>query len=203
MTFELPVTEQRVKPHQVTALHLLCAMAFLGTGALFYWMYLPYKFASVALVVAAVVLMVTAIVKSRWIQRKNVNMTFRIAELLILIPLGIFTAVHRWNVPTTMFALLALAVAFALYWENLAVNAMVIRISDAGIQLPVTSRKRSISWTEVEKVIFRHGTLTIDCHNQRLFQWMIGPVDIDAQQLEDYSSRQVEAHRSKRPANDW
>lgn len=203
MTFELPVAEQRVKPHQVTALHLLCAMTFIGTGSLFYRYYLPYKEAGAALALLGLALVVTAIVKNRWLRQKKVNIAVRTIELTVLIALGIFTAIQGWNVPTGMFAVLAVAVLFGLVWENSAESALVIRIDDSGIKLPITSRRRSIDWMEVEQVLFRYGTLTIDCHNQRLFQWIIGPAQIDAQQLESYSSQQVEAHRSKRPANDW
>jgi hypothetical protein len=202
MIFELPVTEEKVKPHQITALHLLCAFAFLGTGAILYWLFPGVKNWSIVLLVFGSLLILLSIFKNKWLTAKNTNTVFRLLELITLSDITLFTAyLQKWT-PTTMFGVLSAAILFALYWERSGHKPLTIRIDENGLKLPVTSRKRAIDWRDVEQVLLRYGTLTIDCVGNRLFQWNIRETTVDKEIFEAFCQKQVEVNKSKRIA-DW
>lgn len=202
MTFELPLVEERVKPHQVTALHLITALAFTGTGAVLYKLYEPVKEWALALLIAGVALLITVFVRNRWLIRREVNRYFRIGELMILLCISSFMVLKGWTVPAAMFGILSAVVLFALYWERGGGSMLQIRIDTEGIKLPVTSRRRFIEWPDVEQVILRFGILTINCADSRLHQWNVHNTDFDKEVFEAFCQRQVEGARSRRIA-DW
>jgi hypothetical protein len=202
MTFQLPMADEKIKPHQVTALHLLVALAFVGAGAIFEWLYLPARVWGICLLISGIILLLLAIFKNKWLTG-SANKIVRIIELIILLCLAAFTAIKQWHVPEVMFGILSLAIIFALYWEGSADKAQYIIVDNDGIKLPLTSRKRFVGWVEIEKVILRFGTLTVDCHNQRFFQWNVQPNDVDEEIFEGFCENQVEVNRSKRRNDDW
>jgi len=201
MSFELPLTEEKVKPHQSTAMHLMSGFIFSGTGAIFLAISQPLKYWGIALLVAGLLLLVTTVIKHRWLVLTGANRIFRIAELLIFLCLASYCAMHKWWVPTTMFGVLSASILMALLWEN-GENNLLIRVDEQGIKLPVTSRKRFIDWSEVEKVLLRYGTLTVDCADNRLFQWNVKKMDVDAATFDAYCSKMIEEGKDRRAA-DW
>lgn len=202
MTFQLPMEEEKIRPHQVTALHLLVALVFMGSGAILAWLYEPARYWGVSLLVLGFLLIITIIFKNKWLTG-GANKVFRIIELVVLLCLAGFTAVQHWKVPATMFGILSVAIMFALYWESTGDKPQYIIVDKDGVKLPLTSRKRFIGWVEIEKVMLRFGTLTIDCHNQRFFQWNLLQTNLDEEAFEAYCAEQVEAYRGKRRTDDW
>ncbi|HXS37063.1 MAG TPA: hypothetical protein VN721_10210 [Flavipsychrobacter sp.] len=203
MTFELPLTEEKVKSHQITALHLVSALAFLGTGAIFYWLYTPVKKWGAALLIIGVLLLLVTIIKNKWLIKPYTNRIFRILELMIFLCLVSFLYLHHIWVATIMFGILSAAILFAIYWEGISGNSLKISVSADGIKLPITSRKRFIEWHEVEKILLKYGTFTVDCHNKRLFQWNIQGVNFDEEIFESFCNNQIEGNKSKRRNDDW
>ncbi len=201
MTFELMLPEERVKPHQVTALHLMAALAMIGTGAVIRLFY-PVATWSLVLAGAGVLVLILSLFRNKWITAVRVNFAFRIAELSIMGGLAIFFAIKHWTPPAVMFGVLAAAILFSIFWERSSSQVQIIRIDEQGIKLPITSRKRSLNWPEVERVILRFGTLTIDCEDNRLYQWNITNADIDNEIFEAFCFAHIEAGRKKRIA-DW
>lgn len=108
MTFQLPMAEEKIKPHQVTALHLLVALAFMGSGAIMTWLYEPARYWGVSLLVFGLLLIVTIIFKNKWLTG-GANRVFRIIELIILLCLAGFTTMQHWKVPGIMFSILSVA----------------------------------------------------------------------------------------------
>jgi hypothetical protein len=202
MIFELPLTEEKVKPHQVTALHLLVALTLTGAGALMYLFYPPSKIWSIVLVIAGLCLLYAGLFRNKWLVKTANSKPLRIAEVVVMLALTVFAAWQKWTPPAIMFGILAAAVLFAIFWEG-GRGSLIVLIDDSGIRLPVNARRRSISWPEVEQVLLKFGTLTINCHDNRLYQWTIGSINFDKAAFESYCSKQVDEHRSKRDKNDW
>src|SRR5579885_1602521 len=99
MNFELALTDEKVKPHQITALHLLSAFVCLGTGALFYWLYLPVKGIATSLMIGGVLLLTLTIVRNKWLLRPATNRVFRLIEILAFGSLAIFVLIRHWWAP--------------------------------------------------------------------------------------------------------
>ncbi len=203
MTFELALTEEKVKSHQITALHLVSALALIGTGAIFYWLYTPVKKWGAALLITGVLLLLVTIIKNKWLIKPDPNRIFRMVELMAFLCLASFLYLHHIWIATIMFGILSAAILFALYWEGTSGNSLKILISTDGIKLPITSRKRFIEWHEVEKILLKYGTLTIDCHNKRLFQWNVQGINFDPENFESFCNNQVEENKGKRRNDDW
>lgn len=203
MVFELPLTEEKVKPHQVTALHLLVGLSFAGAGALFYSFYPPARIWSMALLVAGILLLLVAMFRNRWITMKGRNRLVRVGELMILLCLASFSAMHKWTPPAIMFGVLSAAVLFAIFWEQSSSSGMFVRIDSDGVKLPVTSRRRNIPWQDIEHILFKFGTLTINCYDNRLFQWTIGNAIIDKENFEAFCYTNIAKAKKTKVANDW
>jgi len=202
MTFELTLPEERVKPHQVTALHLMAALAMIGAGAVMRRFYAPAGVWSLILAGAGVLLLLASLFRNKWLVGSGANRILRILELLIVGGLAAFFTYKHWTPPAVMFGVLTAAVLFSLFWEKQAGAGQTIRIDEQGIKLPITSRRRSINWHEVEKVILRFGILTIDCEDNRLYQWNIKTADFDLDTFTAFCFAHIEAGRKKRVA-DW
>lgn len=202
MTFELLLAEERVKPRQVTALHLLVALALTGAGALFRLFPGDARNWSVFLLTAGVLLLLLALFRNKWLLGKVANLATRALELLLLMALTVYCYMHHWTPPTVMFGVLAAAVVFSLFWEQGSRQLKVI-IDEQGIQLPVTSRKRFIAWRDVENVLLKFGTLTVNCTDNRLFQWTLAKSSIDSDTFTSFCRQQVEKGKLQKDANDW
>jgi hypothetical protein len=203
MVFELPLTEQRVKTHQVTALHLLAALASIGAGAVLFRYYDPAALWGVALFIVGLILLLVAVFRNKWLLQKNVNRMVRVFELIIMLSLASFAAIQKWPPPAIMFGVLSAAVLFALLWENQGDGSLKILVDEDGVKLPITSRKRFVAWQDIDQLLLKFGTLTINCSDNRLFQWVIGNTNFDKEQFENFCTAQIEAGRLKRDKNDW
>ncbi len=221
MTFELPLTEERVKPHQVTALHLFIVLAMIITAsvimvsyyavshlpedkALNYRTVLYYGLAVAMGIYAVSAIMLTLILfKNRWLQQPVNNLIMRIAELIIMLVFAGYAWSTGTTVPAIIFTLLAAAIVFAINWERKKDIPLAIVVDKEGIKPPVNSRRRFIDWKEVEHVLFRFGTLTINCADNRLYQWNIGNTAFEPDVFEVFCIRQVDKAKEKRDKNDW
>lgn len=213
MNFEFPLIEERVKPHQVTALHLMCSIVFCLVGVLCILVYgfitlyhipaILLKWTGATLLVSGILIFILSVFKNKWLTRPNPNRVFRIIEWVFALTLCASSASQKLWVPTAMFGILAAALLFALYWEGTNAQTLYIRVDSEGVKLPVTSRSRLIIWPEIEQVLFRFGTLTIDCLDNRLFQWNISQVNFDKEEFEIFCQQQIELSKANRDANNW
>jgi hypothetical protein len=221
MRFELPLVEERVKPHQLTALHLFVAFILLITASLLLVSYsavshLPedklaeYKMllyfgpaVSVALYAITAILLIVTIVKNKWLQKPMNNMLFRTFELLLIASLFIYCTVAGLVIPAIIYAILCTTIILAISWERKKHIPLVINIDKDGIKLPITSRTRIIDWADIEHVILRFGTLTVNCVDNRLYQWNIGNYNFETDVFEVFCIRQVDKAKEKRDNNNW
>lgn len=203
MVYDLPVIGEKIKPHQVTALHLLSALAFTGTGAIIVIYNYSIPGWGLAILIAGLALLGITIFKNKWLTKTKANFFVRIAEFVLALSIAILALVEQWKFPLGIFSVLSAAVLFAIFWERAAGQKLFIHIDDSGIMLPVTARKRFIPWVVVEEVVLRYGTLSVECLQNRLHQWDIAESDIDDEIFMAYCTAQVEANKGKRRNDEW
>jgi hypothetical protein len=203
MKYDLPVRGDKVKHQQVTALHLFCGMAFIGTGAIIYVYNFSITWWGFALMVAGIVLATLTMVRNKVITRPGTNLVFRIAELLISLAVLALSVVEWWKFPVGIFGALSAAIIFAIYWERGAGQQLYINVDETGIRLPPTFRRRFIRWSEVEQVLLRHGILSVDCLDNKLYQASVSDITVSTSEFEAYCVAQIEAHVAERVKNDW
>lgn len=224
MAFQIPLAEQKVKPHQVTALHLVVGFALLAFSAIGFLvnntvMTLPGagsieqqkatigKFDTADMILTAVmaisiIILFASLFRNKWLRQPHINKTFRAGELLSLSAIAVYMLVLQLQVPAALFGLLAATIIFSLFWENGKTTQLNVGVQDDGIKLPMTSRRRHINWTEIEKVLLRHGTITINCTDNRMYQWVTVKNEVDTNKFEAYCDAHIEAARKHRKA-EW
>ncbi len=203
MTYDLQVADEKVKPHQITTLHLVSALAFIVAGAIIFRYNYDITYQGLALMVAGILLALITIVKNQLVTGRSSNIVFRFIELAISLAIAVYSVIHGWRFPIGIFSMLSAAIIFAVYWERSAGTPLYIHIEDDGVRLPVTSRKRFIPWTEIEQVVLRYGILSVDCTNNQLHQWTIPVANVAVSELEKFCSDKVEEYRPKRRNDDW
>ncbi len=203
MEYELQLVDEKVKMHQVTALHLICSFAFIGAGSIIYLFNDTIKPWGIVVMLAGFSLLALILFKNKTITAPRANNYFHIAELVVTVTLAVYATAMKWVVPQGIFGILSAALIFALFWERKGNAIQYINVSTAGISLPFESRKRSLNWTEVEQVLLRFGTLSIDCVDNRLFQWNVREIPFSANEFEAFCSKLIEENRVKRIKDDW
>ncbi|HRO42638.1 MAG TPA: hypothetical protein PL009_07370 [Flavipsychrobacter sp.] len=220
MVFELPLTEEKVKRQQVIALHLIVTFTLVATGAFllliqyllnslsgsqreaFTMLSFPSACGAVTLLAGAT-LLVLLISKSRWIMEKKTNRVLRIIELGILLCFASFAAMNDLVMAAIVYGIVAAAILFAFYWESISDNTLYIHVDERGIKLPLTSRKRFLEWWEVEIVLLRFGVLTIECCDNRLFQWNIKAINFDKESFQRFCHERIANSKEKRTKYAW
>jgi hypothetical protein len=203
MVYELPVMEEKVKPHQITTLHMVSALAFIVAGLIIvvYNYTIPWWGAFILL--SGIALTVLVMSKNKWVISNKINPIFRIAELIIALGMAAYSFIQHWKFPELIFGVLSAAILFALYWEKPSTDALAILVDDEGIKLPVTSRRRFRPWTEIENVLLRFGTITVNFTDNSFIQMDLVDPNVDNIPFEAYCTNQVEQFRSKRRNDDW
>lgn len=182
---------------------MLCALAFIVSGAIIYVYNYTITWWGAALFIAGLMLTGFTMAKNRWVISKKINPVFRVIELVISATVCAYSLLQGWKFPAVIFGILSAAVLFSLYWERSSGDELSIHIDDQGIRLPVTSRRRSRPWTEIDEVIYRFGVLTISFADNSYAQYDIKDPITDFEAFEKYCSTQVEENRSKRRNDDW
>ena len=203
MAYEIQLVEEKVKQQQVTALHLICALAFIGAGVIIFVYNYVIPYWGLGLLLAGALLLAASMARNKWVTTPRHNVVIRMAELAIAAAVAIYSAAQQWSLPIGIFAVLGAVVAFALYWEGKMTKPKMVAVGDEGISLPVASRRRFIPWTEIEQVLLRFGTLSIDCVDNTLFQWNVQEGAAGEADFEAFCKQQIESHRAGRKNNDW
>lgn len=203
MEYKLQLVEQKVKQQQVTALHLITSLAFLGAGAIIFIYNYVITYWGLALLILAIGLLVVTIAKNRMVTAPANNTKLRTIELVISLALLGYSIYERWRFPMGMFGVLSAVLAFAVFWERKANVAQYVIISEDGIDIPAGIRGKLLEWPGIEEVLLRFGTLSIDCTDNHLYQWSIQQPSFDKDAFEAFCKQQVAGHLDKRPKNDW
>ncbi len=201
MNFELVLAEGKIKPQQITALHLMSAFAVIGTGAVFYFFSMNLKWWGAGLLVAGILLLMLTVARNKWMMRPEVNRVFRVIELMAALCIASYCALNAMWVPTAMFAILSVVIVMAFMWER-GSGEQFIYVSKEGIKLPFSSRRRFIEWKDVDSVLYKFGTLTIETGENKLYQWNIRKARFERGPFEKFCAEQAEMHKGKRVA-EW
>ena len=202
MEYNLQLAEEKIKPHQVTTLHLISSFAFIGAGAIIVIYNYTIPGWGLALLLAGLVILALTIFKNSWVNSKKINPLVRVAELLVAVVFTIYAILMHWKFPILLFGGLSAGLVFALFWERNAGNKLYVHVDAEGLRLPVV-RRRFIPWTEVEVVVLKYGTLTINCLDNHLFQWTVADPDFDNAQFEAFCEAKVEENVGKRRNDEW
>lgn len=202
---------------QSTFLYLLNGFTMTGMGAFSYllgntgWVksvfhpsIVPVGWLSIGLIIYGLILLYAVFFRNRqWLQQASSAKWMRLFCIIANLKVSILFLLSNWWLAAAIAALLLGAQVFALILQRKIGQPLSTTFATDQIILPASARRRTLAWTEVNRVLLRHGILTIDCVNNVLYQWPIDQMPaFSADELEAFSIAQIELAKPKR-SSDW
>lgn len=216
MSYEIELNEQRYKPRQTTSLHLITGFAMAGIGAftflladtnwiqtVFHAPIIPGAILGSISLLYGLALLFLIFTKNKTLLASETNKKMRIANTFIAGLLAIIFVLSQWWLAAGISGIVAVANLFAYFYEQKITQALYVVFDEQNIFLPATSRKKLLEWTEVERVILRHGTITIDCTNNFLYQWTVKHNNLDQAAFEGFCAAHIQLNIPKRAQDEW
>lgn len=222
MHFIIPIlTRTRDKTSLNTALHLIVVFTLLITGV-FLLLYksvweslppgesaqlttLPFSGWQGWMIMALGLMLLFFVLRNnKATLRPEVNNLLRMAELTIMAGFAVFCYTHQMTMPGVVFTLVSLLIGYSFFQDKAGNDQPEVVIDTNGIDLPGRGLRKKLEWREVNGVMLRHGVLTIDCVDNRLFQWnTVKTNEHNLAGFEEFCSTQVEQSKPLRSNNDW
>jgi hypothetical protein len=217
MQFVLPLMPaDNGSSRRMTTLHVMLALVLCGIGAgslALYWFtaispnfkkpYAPFVLLGVASLLLGLGIIAAAIFYKSWLRAGKRSLGLRIIEIVMMGGASGTFAFAGQTRPAWLFALIAAAILLAALWEMRKPAAAHAVMDEKGIRLPKGGIMRLIPWSEVDKVLVRHGILSIELSGNRLLQRNLAAGSRpDAAAIEAYCGEQAAAAAVTRSA-DW
>ena len=125
-------------------------------------------------------------------------------ELLLLGGGAFVFYMASWEVPAALFGILAAIVALAFMYELRAPAQPQVAVSDHGVVRTAGLQRKNLDWAELKQVLLRRSVLTIDCLDNRLFQYTVeDAVGYNGADFEAFCAQHIEAAIPRREKGDW
>ncbi len=203
MAYSLLLAEERVKQHQITALHLICATAFMAFGGVIARFSMRGRIPGIILLLLGLGFALFTVTQSKKLLAGNTNKLFRIGELVIALLMIGFSVMVGWKIPIGIFGAIGVAVAYALYNESRAGAGTKISVQDDGLILPPGTKIKTLKWTDTDQVLLKFGVLTINTVDNTLLQWQVRSIDFDLDTFNRYCAQQIAINVPNRQKVDW
>lgn len=217
MQFVLPLMPaDNGATRRMTTLHVMLALVLCGIGAgsfVLYWFttvspnfskpYTPFVLLGAVSLLMGVAIIAAAIFYKSWLRAGKRSLSLRIIEIVVVGSASLTFAFAGQSRPAILFAIIAAAILAAAIWEMRKPTAARAIIDEKGIRLPKSGIMRLIPWADVDKVLVRHGILSIELTDNRLLQRSLAAGSrADAAGIEAYCSEKSAAAAVTRSA-DW
>lgn len=216
MSYRIELHAQTKKKNQTTSLHLITGFALLGIGAftflmgnadwvktVFHATIIPSKILATLSIIYGLMVLFLVFFKGQWLKIAANNKVIRMAHIFDASFLSIIFLLSQWWLAAGITAVLALANAYAIFHEKKLNDVLFVQIDNEGILLPANARRKNLKWTETNRIILRHGNLTIDTSDNFLYQWPIKKSNIEIDEIEAFCLAKIKASMSDRQTNDW
>lgn len=213
MNYQIELNEQQQKKHQATSLRMITGFAFVGIGAftflmgnadwvkaVFHKTIVSGAFLSIGSLVYGLAVLYLTFFKAKW---SNQRAYLKMVHAMVAILFALVFFLSHWWLAASINMIVALANFFAYFYEQKLAQPLFVTINEEIILLPATSRRKQLRWTEVERLMLRHGIITIDCTDNYLFQWNVKNSTADVEAFEAFCRAKIEANRSKRQNEEW
>lgn len=215
MQFELRAIDSEAGPsRRLTSLHLMLAFVLCGIGVnglVLYWFRAqlqtptmhsqPFALFGVISFLAGLMIFGMLLFNRRWIMRGRRSLMLRIAEIALLLTSCVLFLQIGQLVPGLVFGIITALIAAAAAWEAFLPKQQSILINAAGVSMPKGALKKVYGWDRIERVILRHGILSIELEGNKLVQQPVVPAGVDVAALETFCAGQAASHAAKRAAN--
>lgn len=220
--YDIPVhTKSSDKRSLNTALHLIVVFTLLMTGV-FLLLYRtvreslpPEESNNMAMLplsgwqgwlmmILAGILLIFILRSNKAAMRPAVSNLLKGAEFLTFAGFGIFCFVHQMTMPGILYLLVCGLVVYSFFQQTAAQQNPEVFVDEAGVSVPTGGMRKSLAWKEVSTVLIKHGVLTVDCLDNRLYQWnIVKTTNLNLDGFEEFCSRWIEKAKPDRNKNDW
>lgn len=216
MNYKIAVkTETKKKPYN-TSLHLIVGFTMMGIGAfslllgqsnwvqqVFHQPLISVKTLGTWALVYGFIILMLVFFAGKSLKDKKRNRQLRAAHIIDSVLLGVVFLLSQWWLAAALCGVLALLTLVAIYVEQKMSETLWVQITEEKIVLPAISRRKQLLWQEVDRLIIRHGNITIDTVDNFLFQWPLVDSIAEAEAIEAYSAARIHAHKDQRQKDDW
>jgi hypothetical protein len=216
MSYRIELVPPARKKHQTTSLHLITGFSLLGIGAFTFllgntfWAKTIFHATVISSNILATISFFYGVLalyfvffKGKWLKISKNNKTLRIAHVVDASFFAIIFLLSQWWLAASITGIVALANAFAIFYEQKLNEVLFIQFDKVGITLPHNSKRKQLKWEEAESIIFRQGNITINTTDNYLYQWTTKKNDINFEEFEDYCAANILSNSNKREINDW
>ncbi len=210
--FKIPVESKSVQARHIISMHLMAGFMYMLLGAIT-WV-IPDAFKenqnnflnNIGLIyvgLGLLFLIITIVLSKKINTNKSFNTALRILEIALFLPILIYSLYKSWYLPAIYGGLGIASTLFAWYLESNKEQPNYVFLSENGVQLSRFMRNSFVPWHEVNRLIIRHGNITIDCRNNKLFQYTIHNYKdvINKEDIELFALKMIEKHKDKYDAN--
>lgn len=213
-SYKITIKQNRIKKNQVTALHLMIGFLLFMMGLVTWLVPASIKTEQFAFLDVAGIfysafgfglIIVSIFLNRKIIQNPLKNQALRIIEIITLLSILAYTIFQKWYLPLGYSSAALLVIVFAYYWEKAARSERVISINNQGIKVPGFFKSLSLQWQDIARIVLRHAVLTVDCHDNRLYQFdvsKVAPDDGSPELFHEFCKGMIESHKDI-PKSDW
>lgn len=184
--FKIPVAGNKVKKHQVTAMHLIAGFLLIVMGLITF--VTPYalgvihssanpvqkpqltfiNFSGLAYALFGLLLIIITTFFNKKVIQTKANFPLRILEIIAFLSILFYSLIQKWYLPAAYSGAALTGIILAYFLEKSGQAPRFILINERGIKIP--GRNGDILWQNIKAVIFRHNVITVDCKDNKLFQ---------------------------------
>jgi hypothetical protein len=203
MQFEIRVKDNKVR--QITAARLMSAQVLSGIGAMLLLLQPTEKAWSSVMLAAGIFLLIFTLRSKKEKPQSALQLPLRIAEIGLCAAFIIYAIGKGFTIPAVIVGISLCSLAFALIMERNTQKFSTVKISDKGISRPLVFKHAKVNWPEIDQVLLRFGTLTINCDGNRFYQYSIDNYNFNTAEFESFCINHINEGKSKRKnnSNDW
>ncbi|HRP90792.1 MAG TPA: hypothetical protein PKX92_12235 [Edaphocola sp.] len=217
MKYELLIKQEKKNTKNITFSHLMAAFLLIIMGAVTYMAVNAIKFAANVtvenkstyeiiagsyLIIGILLLFISIKFNKKIIKNKTNSNTLRTIEILLILPILIFSYINKWYLPASYAAIGILGIVYAFYAENNIRKQYSISIENEGV-LVKRENIKIISWENIIKLIVRHNILTIEASENKLYQYdLLLNQNINTEEIEAFSLKKIKEEK-KIIKNNW
>jgi hypothetical protein len=200
--YQFTLEGKGVKRNQVTGMHLMAGLLLLVMGLLTWLVPDAVKqtefsflnWAGLLIAFTGAIIIFLSIFYNKKLIQSNFNFVLRLIEIVAMGAILIYSLLKEWYLPAAYSAAATLGILLAYYWEKTEKKDQVLVCDDNGISIDA---KHRFSWQEIQNLRLRHNILTIDCHNNKLYQYKLtgNYQQTDRETFESYCSIQIQAKK--------
>lgn len=209
--YQILLEGKQVKNNQITSIHIMAGLLLLVMGFITWLVPNSIKqkelnflnYAGLGYVVIGIIIITATIFFNRSVLKQKVNKRLRIFEIIVFIPILIYSIYQKWYLPLGYATAALIGIILAYYFETRGKVNKTAHILSEGIKIAGLGKHSNMPWSEIKNIIIKYNILTIDRYDNKLYQLpLVKNTTNDFETIENYSKQQIIENKGKKE-EDW